>query len=139
MTRVRLVTTNPRGMPCGDSHHWTRFSAATVAEAHRLRDQGVRVTEIAARLGCNRSTLWRWLAGLRKPAARLIARRAKPGTPRSGSSTEPLPVNDLLPSAEKPTSKPTPGSLETDQPSVGRSSAYRSAVVHVGDQKGTNP
>lgn len=79
MTHVRMVSTNLRGVPVGESSPNTRWPDRMVAEARALRAQGLTIDEITARLnGPHHSSVWRWVAGItRLPPARVVARRVR--------------------------------------------------------------
>lgn len=82
MTHVRLVNTNLRGVPVGDSSPNTRWPDSLVAQARAMHAEGWAIRAIAKHLdGPHHATVWRWIAGTdRKPPARVIARRVKTST-----------------------------------------------------------
>ena len=47
----------------GEAHSSSRWPASTVAEAVRLREQGLSVRAIGARLGVSSNTVYDWLSG----------------------------------------------------------------------------
>lgn len=47
----------------GEAHPSSRWPASTVAEAVRLREEGLTVRAIGARLGVSSNTVYDWLSG----------------------------------------------------------------------------
>lgn len=79
MTHVRLVKTNLRGFPVGDSSPNTRWPDRMVAEARAMYAEGWVTRAIAKHLnGPDHTTVWRWVKELnRNPPARVVARRVR--------------------------------------------------------------
>jgi hypothetical protein len=76
---IELLTTNARGVLCGESQPMCRWPDAMVVEARALRAQGLTIHGIAVHLdGPHHSTVWRWVAGVnRKPPAKTVARSVR--------------------------------------------------------------
>jgi hypothetical protein len=87
MTQIRLVACNPRGLPCGPSHWWTKHGFEKVERAQLMRATGASYRAISEALGVGLGTAWRWCDGQRQAPARVIARRVK-SPPAESSSSE---------------------------------------------------
>lgn len=78
-TAVRLVMTNARCHPVGESHGRHRYPAHAVAQARQLRADGLLLREVAAAIGCSLTTAWWWTAGPGRPApARVLVKLGPP-------------------------------------------------------------
>lgn len=76
--RVVVKSTNLQGVPCGESHHWTKYPQSFIDETKQLAHAGMSIRAIAARLGVSHGTVWDWLSGRRRrPPVRVMARRIK--------------------------------------------------------------
>lgn len=74
---IVLVTTNARGLLCGESHRFAKHPDATIARARQLRGEGLTYRAIGIELGVHFVTVWYWLSGRRRrPHAKVVAKRA---------------------------------------------------------------